>query len=291
MERPTWVDDDLYPFADHWLDLDGHRLHYIDEGPRDAPVLLFAHPGMGWSFTWRNHILALRDRYRCVALDQPGHGLSEAAPGFDHSLKGHAAALEAFVERLDLRDVTLWANDAGGPTGMLVAGRHPDRMVGLVVGGTFGWDIGAYPEVTRFLGVVTGRGFRWLNRRTNLLARTQRRLAYGTRSLTKAEGRHYTRPYRDRAARERTLDWFAGFTDPDVAAELEANLTRLRHLPCLILFGAKDAMTKQGWNDRWVAEFPDHDAHLLPKVDHFPFEDAPDATLAAFKAWAPMAAP
>lgn len=285
MDRPDWVDDDLYPFTDHWIERDGHRIHYVDEGPRDAPVLLFMHPGMGWSFTWRHHIRALSDRFRCVAPDMPGHGLSAAAPGYGHTLREHASALEAFVGELDLTRITLWANDAGGPTGTLVAGRHPDRFDAFVVGGTFGWDIRAYPKVTGFLRFVTGRLFRWFNRRTNLLAKTQYKLAYGTRGLSKAEALHYRAPFAHPASRDRTLVWFRSFMDDDVATELEDNLPAIRDKRCLILFGDKDAMYKEGWHRRWATEFPDHEMRTLAGVDHFPFEDAPKETVAAFEAW------
>lgn len=285
MHRPTWLDARLYPFKDHWMDLDGHHLHYVDEGPRDAPVLLFAHPGPGWSFTWRHHIAALSDRYRCIAMDQPGHGLSQPAPGCTFTLAEHASTLEAFVQALDLQGITLWANDAGGPTGMLVAGRHPDRFDGFVVGGTFGWDIRAYPKVTGFLRFVTGRGFRWFNRRTNLLAKTQRKMAFGTRKLSKLEGLHYTTPFAHPSSRDRTLLWFRSFVDPAVATELEANLDKLRDKPCLITFGDKDEMYQEGWHERWAKEFPNHDMVTLAGVMHFPFEDAPEETLEAFETW------
>ncbi len=77
-DRPDWVDSSLYPFNDQWMMIDGHRIHYVDEGPRDAPVLLFIHPGLGWSFTYRYQIKELSDKFRCVAPDLPGYGLSEA---------------------------------------------------------------------------------------------------------------------------------------------------------------------------------------------------------------------
>src|SRR2546427_6348832 len=60
--RPDWVDSNLYPFHDNWVEIDGNSIHYVDEGPRDAPLLLFIHPGPGWSFTYRYHIQHLSDQ-------------------------------------------------------------------------------------------------------------------------------------------------------------------------------------------------------------------------------------
>ncbi|TMI45570.1 hypothetical protein E6H19_03980, partial [Candidatus Bathyarchaeota archaeon] len=65
--RPDWVDSNLYPFHDNWVEIDGNSIHYVDEGPRDAPLLLFIHPGPGWSFTYRYHIQHLSDKFRCIA--------------------------------------------------------------------------------------------------------------------------------------------------------------------------------------------------------------------------------
>jgi len=133
--RPDWVDESSYPFRDNWMLIKGHQVHYLDEGPRDKPVLLFVHPGPGWSYTYRYQIEQLRKDFRCVAPDLPGYGLSKAANGYNFTLVEQAKVLEEFVETLDLRSIILWVNDGGGPTGILALGPHADRVVGLVVGG------------------------------------------------------------------------------------------------------------------------------------------------------------
>ena len=136
-DRPDWVNSKLFPFDSKWMTIDGHKIHYVDEGPRNAPMLLFVHPGPGWSFTYRYYIQQLKDDFRCVAPDLPGYGLSESAKGYGYTLMEQSRALERFVERLDLKDIVVWANDCGGPTAVLALGRHTDRVRSLVVGGHF----------------------------------------------------------------------------------------------------------------------------------------------------------
>ena len=76
---------DLYPFESHFLTVnDGSgmplhnvRMHYIDEGPKDATVSLFSHGNQTWSFLFRILIIGLREKYRCVAADGVGMGLSD----------------------------------------------------------------------------------------------------------------------------------------------------------------------------------------------------------------------
>jgi hypothetical protein len=76
IQRPTWLDEQLYPFQSHYVEVEGNRIHYIDEG--SGPTLLLLHPGVGWSFMYSDIIQGLRSRFRCVALDLPGFGLSAA---------------------------------------------------------------------------------------------------------------------------------------------------------------------------------------------------------------------
>ena len=78
--RPEWVSPELFPYESRFLDLEGCRLHYIDEG--EGPVLLLLHGNPTWSFLYRRMVARLRDRFRCVALDYPGFGLSSAPPGY-----------------------------------------------------------------------------------------------------------------------------------------------------------------------------------------------------------------
>lgn len=84
-------------------------------------------------------IAGLRDRYRCVAIDYPGFGLSHAAPGYAYTPAEHADVVEALMVRLDLRGATLMVQDWGGPIGFAVATRHPDRFSAYVIGNTWAW--------------------------------------------------------------------------------------------------------------------------------------------------------
>lgn len=62
--RPSWVDADLYPFPSRFVELNGHVVHYIDEG--SGPILLMLHGNPTWSFVYREVIASLRDRFRCI---------------------------------------------------------------------------------------------------------------------------------------------------------------------------------------------------------------------------------
>lgn len=82
---PEWLDTSIFPFDNHYLRIDGHTVHYIDEG--SGPVLLLLHGNPSWSFVYRNIITELSSQFRCIALDYPGFGLSTAAPGYTFTPK------------------------------------------------------------------------------------------------------------------------------------------------------------------------------------------------------------
>ncbi|MDQ4093086.1 MAG: alpha/beta fold hydrolase, partial [Actinomycetota bacterium] len=86
--RPGWVDEELFPFESRFAELDGHLVHYVDEG--SGPIMLMLHGNPTWSFVYRDVIRSLRSRFRCIALDYPGFGLSEAAAGYRYSPEEHA---------------------------------------------------------------------------------------------------------------------------------------------------------------------------------------------------------
>jgi haloalkane dehalogenase len=283
--RPGWVDNALYPFRDNWMIIDGHTVHYVDEGPKDKPVLLFVHPGPGWSFTYRYQIRELSHDFRCVALDFPGYGLSHAANGYNYTLTEQSEVLTKFVQALHLDKITVWANDAGGPTSILGLAPLADRVDGLVVGGTFGWSLKPYRTVSWTLRIVTSSVFRFINRYSNILAWSIGQLGLGSRKMSRSESQQYKRSFKERDSRNRPLRLFRSFLDHETQQELDNALRSFHDKPVLVQFGDNDAMTGQHWPERWSKELSRSKVHIIPHVKHFIFEDAPETTVENFRNW------
>ena len=169
---------------------------------------------------------------------------------------------------------------------MLALSDHTDRVLGLVVGGTFGWSIKPYRMVVWPLRIFTSRVFRAVNRYTNFLAWSMgSKMALGTRTLTKIERAHYTRPFKERDSRSGTLKLYASFLDHETQEVLDRALPAFRDKPVLIQFGEKDAMTREQWHMRWADELPHNRTILLPGVRHFTFEGNPEETVQNFRDW------
>jgi len=129
-----------YPWPPHYVNdlpaLAGLRMHYLDEGPRDAPrTWLCLHGNPAWSYLYRRMIpVFLAAGGRVVAPDLAGFGKSDK-PKRDavHTFEWHRQVLLEFVERLDLRDIVLVVQDWGGLLGLTLPMEDPDRYRGLLV--------------------------------------------------------------------------------------------------------------------------------------------------------------
>lgn len=124
-----------YPFAANYLDIDGLRMHYVDEGPKDAPVILMMHGMPTWSYLYRNIIPAmLAAGYRCIAPDHIGFGKSDKVTDPQwYNIARHIANTKRLIEALDLTNITVMVQDWGGPTGLAQVATMPERFTRLCI--------------------------------------------------------------------------------------------------------------------------------------------------------------
>jgi haloalkane dehalogenase len=281
--RPDWLPHEEYPFESRFVTVDGHRIHYVDEG--DGPLLLFVHAGPGWSFVFRGPIVELRDRFRCVALDLPGSGLSPVERGSRVTFASSSRALEGFVRALDLNDVTLVAHDIGGPVSIDAFSRLEDRLRGFVITGSFAWPMREYPAIARMLRLVGSPAIGILDGATNLIARSTAR--FGLAPLSAAGRRAYRGPYRDRHVRRnaRSMLGQAATSDDFLAGVRDRAPETVGGLPALIIWGEKDPTRKHGWPDRWQRVLPRARSHVIRGARHFPQMNAPKEVAGLIESW------
>ena len=129
------------------VDVDGVRLFYREAGPRDAPAILLLHGFPSSSRMYDSLLPLLADRYHLVAPDYPGFGHSDAPPpdSFAYTFDHLADVIEGFTEKLGLDRYVLFQQDYGGPIGMRLALRHPERVQAIIVQNAVSHDEGLGP--------------------------------------------------------------------------------------------------------------------------------------------------
>ena len=279
------VSDELYPFEPHWLTLpSGHRMHYVDEGPHDAPVVLMLHGNPTWSFYWRRLISALRPSHRVIAPDHIGCGKSDK-PGDDtysYRLAERVEDIEALVEQLGLRDVTLAVHDWGGMIGMGWAHRHPDLVARLLVLNTAAFPMPSTKRLPASLwlardtkaGALLVRGF-------NAFARGATRLAVTRVRLPKEVRDGLCAPYDNWDHRRAVLRFVQDIPlregDPSfsLVREVGERLHQFNDRPVLICWADRDFVFDEHFLRVWKSALPDAEVHQFPDCGHYVLEDAP----------------
>lgn len=280
-DRPEWVSAQLFPYESRSLDVDGCRLHYIDEGR--GPVLLLLHGNPTWSFLYRHLVARLVHRFRCIALDYPGFGLSSSRPGYGFTPAEHAAVVECFVAELGLDSFTPVVHDWGGPIGLAVASRHPERVRALVITNTFAWPVDGDRHFELFSRLMGGAVGRLAIRRANAFVNVM--VPAGTRRrLSPVEMAHYRAPFPTPDARMPTYVFPREIlASREFLAEVEAGLPRLAHLPTLLAWGGKDVAFRATERRRFEAVFPHHHTVVFEQARHYLHEDVPDELAAAIE--------
>jgi haloalkane dehalogenase len=280
---PEWVPRELFPFAPHFADVGAARIHYVDEG--SGPPLLLLHGNPTWSFLYRELIAALRDRYRCIAPDHPGFGLSRAAPGYGYTAAEHADVLEQLVLELDLGGVTMMVQDWGGPIGFAVATRHPDRFASFVVGNTWAWPK-SDPSTQLFSRLMGGPIGAYLILQRNFFVEKAIPGSMKLRTLPEAVMNAYRGPFPTAASR-RPVHVFPReiLAARPFLAEVERGLPALRDRRALIVWPTKDVAFGERERLRWEGVFPEHRTVILEGAGHYIQEDAPEEIIAAIRGW------
>lgn len=267
----------LYPFTSHYLDLDGARCHYLDEGS-GAPLLM-VHGNPTWSFYWRNLVVAFRERHRVIVPDHIGCGLSDKPQEYPYRLEQHIGNLARLIEHLDLSRVTLLVHDWGGAIGLGAALRLPSRVARLVL-----FNTGAFPPPYipfRIRMCRTPALGAWAVRGANLFARAALTMAVQHRErMTPAVRGGLLAPYDgwgNRVAIQRFVqDIPASDKHPTwrTLAELERGLPSLADRPALIIWGMRDWCFTPVCLERLQSSLPSAEVQRLEDAGHYVIEDA-----------------
>lgn len=276
-----------YPFESNFATVGGQTMHYVDEGPRDAPVVVMVHGNPTWSYFFRHLIAGLSASYRCVAVDHIGMGLStRPAPGsYDFTLAQRADDLEALLDTAGVTGrMNFILHDWGGMIGMTVASRFPERIDRLVALNTAAFTLPEGAAVPWQIRAFRGPLGKALVANANAFCRGA--ATWCARTGLPPEVRNaYLAPYATWPAREAVLrfveDIPVGPSDRAFAIteSVEAAFSAFAATPTLLPWGMRDFVFNEHFLLRWKALLPHAIVHRFPNGGHYLLEDHPDEVL------------
>lgn len=273
MRNDFTPDPALFPFESKWFESSAGRMHYIDEGS-GAPIL-FCHGNPTWSFLYRGIVSRLRDRFRCVAVDYLGFGLSDRPDDYGYTIEEHARTAGELVDHLGLNGFIIMGQDWGGPVSTAIATGRADRVSGIVLGNTWFW-----PATASFRLFSRVMGSRYMQRKIleenffveKIMPRSS------ARRLSEQERDHYRRVQPTPGARRGVAEMPKQIID---ATPLLERLSRevpskLGSKPTLIIWGMKDPGFRPKLIPRMRQAFSDPIVVELAGAKHYIQEDAPE---------------
>ena len=286
MQRPSWFNEALFPFESKFMEVDGSTVHYVDEG--QGPAIVMVHGNPVWSFLYRKVIAGLHDRFRCIAVDNPGFGLSKAAPGYGYMPHEHSEVLGKVVDELGLDEFTVMANDWGGPIGFGMAVERPDRVRSLIVCNTWAWPITGNKQMELFSKLLGSSAGGLATTRLNIFINVFMRTGFKRAKPSKEEWAMYQGPFPTPESRKPIAvlpgailgetPWLQNISD---------KLASMADKPALILWPDKDRAFKAPQRKRWEKLLPNHHTVIIEGASHFVQDDAGEELVDEIRKWWP----
>ncbi|MCG8635188.1 MAG: alpha/beta fold hydrolase [Desulfobacterales bacterium] len=292
-ETSTTGFEDLYPFEANFLDINGHKLHYVDQGEGSPIVMVHGNPT--WSFYYRNLIKALSKTNRTIVPDHIGCGFSDKPrPGeYEYTLENRVDNLDALINALNLTGkISLIVHDWGGMIGLAWAIDNLDRVDKIVITNTSGFFL---PETKRFppaLWMI--KYLKWFAvpavLGANIFAGGALYLGSENRLAPEVK-KGLIAPYNSWKNRIATLKFVQDIpiTPEDrsysIVERVDRRLTRLKQDKLMFLWGTRDFVFDVNFLNEFQRRFPQTRAHVFHDAGHYLFEDKPRETLDLIKSF------
>lgn len=270
---PDWLDRTEFPFQPRLVDLgDDEVLSVTDVGT--GPVAVFSHGTPTWSYEWRHHLLALASRFRCIAPDHLGFGLSTRPRSADYSPRAHARRFSRLLDVLGIARCHLVIHDFGGPIALEAALTQPGRVASVTAYNTFAWAFTDSARSRRLAWLAGTSPFRWAYGALNLSFVISRD-AWG-------DGPQNLKPYLsvfpDSDSRRRVL-WALAKSmrgSTPFFDSLWERRDRLASTPMHVIWGLRDSAFPASALRRFKEGFPHASVLELPRAGHWPHEEQPE---------------
>jgi cis-3-alkyl-4-acyloxetan-2-one decarboxylase len=277
---PAWLRE-IYPFEPKRFETGSGAMSYVDEGAGDEAVLM-VHGNPTWSFFYRNVVLALRGRIRCIVPDHLGCGLSDKPQNYDYTLPNHVANLGRLLDSLNLRKIHLIVHDWGGPIGLGACLPRHEKLDKVVILNTAAFADTVVPARIRFcriplIGELAVRG-------CNGFAWPATWMAV-TKPLPEPVKRGFLFPYDSWANRiathrfVRDIPQGVGAPNDQALAQIEQALPKLAQKDVQIIWGGRDFCFNRHYFERWQSVLPNAASRYIDEAGHYLIEDAQETVV------------
>lgn len=267
------------PFESRFLEYNGFKIHYLDEG--SGPVVFLLHGNPTWCFFYRNLIGELKKNFRVIAIDYIGCGLSDHPEDAHFRARDRVAEVEYIYRHLGISSFSVVMHDWGGAIGTKFLQAHLDRVQGIVYLNTTLTEVeslppmikaSAHPLIGKFLTKYTKQFLRYL-------------IGPGAvKKLSRAVKEGYLYPYQTMARRTAIWDFVRDIpfehdhpTYPDMV-ELAEGFRNMSAIPVKIVWGLQDPCFHPYMLRKVAAHFPHAEIVEIADAGHLVLEDAPEVT-------------
>ncbi len=287
------VSQSEYPFAEHFLERDGVRQHYVDEGAGEPVVMLHGNPT--WSFYFRNLIKDLSRDHRVIAPDHVGCGKSDKPDDshYEYRLKQRADDVESLLDHLGIEEnITLILHDWGGMIGMAFAVRHPERIKRIVLLNTGAFHLPRSKPLPLPIWMVRDTPLgAFLARGLNAFCLGAVKWCATKKPLEPTVADGLVAPYdswTNRIAVHRFVQDIPlepGDPSYDLVTKTQAKLSEFGDLPILVLWGEKDFVFDEHFLAEWRRFWPKAQVVAFPESGHYVMEDERDEIVGRVRAF------
>ena len=278
----------LYPFESNYLNIDGHKLHYIDEGT--GPCVVMVHGNPTWSFYYRNLIIELRKKFRVIVPDHMGCGLSDKPQRYPYKLKRHIQNLKALLDHLAVKETNMVVHDWGGMIGFGCAVEEPKRFKSFVILNTGAFRLpqpNNFPLTIAFcrlpaIGKLAVRVFNGFSRGAAMMATV-------APEVSQLEKEGLMAPYNSYSNRVAIHKFVKDIPlDPshpsyETLLNIENRLSLFTNHPKQIIWGKQDFCFDDHFLREWKRIYPEANFLEIPEAGHYVLEDARDIVIKTTK--------
>lgn len=238
----------------HFCNIDGHRIHYLDEGHGETILLVHGIPE--WSMLYAGLVKQLSRTHRCIVPDHLGFGLSDLDNKADLTPAAHASRLVNFIEQLKLSDIHLVVHDYGGPIGIGALVAQPKLFKSLTITNTWLWNL-AGTNAAKGLALMNGWFGKWLYLSYGFSVKFMAKNAFAQKSCYRKNRETFMQAHHTEA--QRFANYKLMLEMLGSSSYFDESLKRLHQTPikAQIIWGVKDKFfPAKEYLARWKMSFP-----------------------------------